>query len=268
MLTHIITRFSIYDYSYLNFNQKTEEEYKNILFNPNRLSYKFNSFEKITLQSVLNQTNQNYIWDIYTSIYLPENYKKKLLELINKYNKISGEIYREKNKDYLLFQSEKINNSYRSNKIQIIFIESFEEFNRKYIYYSKYCTVRLDDDDGLSPYFIESLNKYKNHDKVIISHVNGTTITMKNNKIIYGSDVSRKNNSQGLCAIGMNIYMCGNHNKVSNKYNVIYDYTPNMYLLHCSKFTVTSRKFTTLSPPVVPPFPLACISCSYENTIV
>ena len=56
------------------------EEYKSYLFSKERLDYKFNSFEKITLPSIVSKTDDNYIWVIYTSEYLPIEYQNILLE--------------------------------------------------------------------------------------------------------------------------------------------------------------------------------------------
>ena len=60
----IITRFSIYD---LNLNLL--EEQINHIFSLKRLKFKFESFERITLPSVINQTNQNYTYLIFSSIF-------------------------------------------------------------------------------------------------------------------------------------------------------------------------------------------------------
>jgi hypothetical protein len=72
-------------------------------------------------------------------------------------------------------------------------------------------------------------------------------VTLNNkscDKIISGKKISRLNNAQGLCAIGMNIYSCGNHTKVAEKYKVIYDNAPDMYLVNCDEqYTDTKRKF-------------------------
>jgi len=150
-------------------------EYKETLFNENRLEYKFKSFELITLPSMINQTNQNFIWYIYASIYLPEKYKERLLNLTKNYE-----------------------------NIKCLFIESFKEFNKfdyKNMNY-KYCTVRLDDDDGLNNTFIEKLNKYENEEKhTFISFQNGIKCTIEGDKVVYGDKVYIPNAAQGLAAI-------------------------------------------------------------------
>ena len=54
---------------------------------------------------------------------------------------------------------------------------------------------------------------------------------------------NQRNIAVGLCAINMNIYDCGNHTKVHNKYSVIYDKTPDMYYINCGEFCYSGRKF-------------------------
>jgi len=219
MKTYIITRFSILDYDHKQYrltrNEKNFHQYKEKLFSKERMEEKFNTFEKITLPSVINQTNQNYLWEIYASEYMSNEYKNRLLNITKNYH-----------------------------NIKIYFIKSFKEFNKTEITCHQYCTLRLDDDDALNPTFIEKLQKYKNQNNSIISFPRGQKITIKNNEIIYGDKTNIKKIAIGLCGIGMNIYNCGDHTKVDQKYNIIYDNTPNMYLIYCSKNTDTSREFT------------------------
>ena len=218
MLVYFITRFSIFDINYKGFiltrNATSIEKYKSTLFSEKRLQYKFESFEKITLPGIVNQTNSNYIWEIYASTYLPIKYKKRLLEITKKYK-----------------------------QIKIFFIDSFENFNNSDKINDKYCTVRLDDDDGLNINYVEIIQKYKNENNTIISFSYGKLCTINEGKIIYGKEIMKKNNAQGLCAIGMNIHDCGDHTKVGRKYKVIDDSTPFMYLLNCSVFCDTKRIF-------------------------
>lgn len=218
MLVYFITRFSIFDYNFKGYQitkMSSIEKYKSYLFSKKRLDYKFNSFENITLPSIVSQTDNNYIWEIYTSEYLPIEYKNRLLASTNKYK-----------------------------NIKIFYIKSFKEFNKSDKIKDKYCTVRLDDDDGLNKNFVKILQRYKGKTKEIISFTKGKKCTLLNNKIIYGENVEYKNNAQGLCAIDMNIYNCGNHVKVDKKFKVTYDMTPDMYLVNCGNFCDSKRKFT------------------------
>jgi hypothetical protein len=216
MITHIITRFSILDYDFKGFwiSKKIDKEtYSERLFSSKRLDYKFTSFEKITLPSILNQTNQSYVWHIYASEYLPEIYKKKLMELTKPHA-----------------------------SIHIYYIKTFKEFNTLH-FEDNYCTMRLDDDDGLSPNFIENLQKYKNERNTIVSCPNGNHVKIENDQVVIGEKIISPNAALGLCAIGMNIYHCGNHMKVAEKFKVIYDNTPKMFLLNANENCDTERKF-------------------------
>jgi hypothetical protein len=216
MITHIITRFSILDYDFKGYKLTTKldkDTYYKTLFSSERLDYKFKSFEMITLPSILNQTNQNYIWHIYTSEYLPNVYKEKLMNITNQHK-----------------------------SIRVYYIKSFKEFNN-ITFNDDYCTMRLDDDDGLSPQFIENLQQYKNKSNTIISHPNGKYVTIQDDKVVIGKTVSLPNCALGLCAIGMNIHECGNHTKVAEKFSVIYDNTPDMYMINANIHCDSSRKF-------------------------
>ena len=225
MLTYFITRFSIFDYKCKSFRMTqdmTFSVYKRKLFDEKRMEYKFESFEKITLPSIVNQTNKNYIWEIYSSTFLPSEYKKRLLRDTKKYK-----------------------------NIKLFFINSFEEFflRMKELPYGKidkYCTVRLDDDDGLSNNYIEKVNQYSEKTGSVISFPNGQFVTIENSLIKYGRRHSKLNNAQGLCAIGMNIFNLGRHKKIHEKKEVkevIYNFTPDMYLVNCGIFCDTQRKF-------------------------
>ena len=218
MKVYILTRFSIYDPATRSFQMARGEQdkYKSILFDPKRLDYKLKSFEKITLPSVVNQTNKNYKWYIFASSYLPEQYKKRLCQLTKKYS-----------------------------RIQCKFIPSFKEFNqwKPEPNVSSYCTIRLDDDDGLHTSFFQQLQKYKKYNKCIVSFPMGKRVSIQNGNIKYGSVYKARNIAIGLCAIGMNIYHCGEHTKVHQKYKVFYNNTPRMYLINCSPYCDTKRGF-------------------------
>ena len=218
---YIITRFSILDYTFKGYRlskDKTEEDYKNILFDKNRLDFKFNVFEKMTLSSIMNQTNNNYTWLIYTSIYLPDEYKNKLINLV------------------------------KTNKnIKIIYVNTFDEFLNdinKQIKHDEYTTIRLDDDDGLNNRFIETLNNYNYNDmkNKILSFLKGKKFKVDNN-IIYGDNINYSNIALGLTAFNMNIYECGHHKKINNKYDVIYNNDiEEAYYICCSEYCDTKRK--------------------------
>lgn len=224
----IITRFSIFDCNDNSWELKKKTSgcslLKNKLFDHHRLETKLNAFKQITYKSLTNQTNQNFIWLIYISNIFPEKYLKIMRDIIN--------------------------SSHIRNKIKLIPVQNMTEFRynstlqlRKISPSGHFISVRLDDDDGLSSTFLSTLIKYKDKSKHIISFPKGINVTLKNNQVIYGSEIVFKKIALGLSAVNMNIYSCGSHTKVDQKYPVIYDYSNKSYYLFCSDKTDTKREF-------------------------
>jgi len=229
MYHYIITRFSVFDNNFKGFvitNMNNNiNEYKENLFSEERLNYKFNTFELMTIPSINNQIDTNYIWLIYTSNLLPEKYKNRL-------NNIT------KNND----------------KIKILYINSIQELwddIKNHIIHTNYTTIRLDDDDGLNPLYLKTLNDY-NYEETknsIVSFTNGIKFTLLLNKnekekieIIYGEEIYYPKNAIGMTAFGINIFECGNHTKVDEKYNIIYNNMKDAYYICCSNFCDTKRE--------------------------
>jgi len=226
----LITRFSILDcdtesFRLTKYTNKCHD-IKKKLFNKTRLENKFMAFKNITYPSIAHQTYKNYEWWIFTSDMLPPEYLR-LLENI-------------------------ITSSYTTiNKIKIIPVKNMSSFFKltdmklkKVSKKTNYISLRIDDDDGLSPYFLKNLIKYKDKSGSIISFPNGMKVKIENGKIVFGEKTKSKNiASAGLAAVNKNIYKCGNHTKVDKKYNVIYDNLENAYIQFCSEFTDTKRKF-------------------------
>jgi len=217
---YIITRFSILDVNTDKFiltRTNTKEEIINILFDNNRLNFKFSVFDKMTYPSIINQTYKNYVWLIFASAYLPEEYKIKL-------------------------------NKYTRKQIKIIYVKNFQDMDtyleKQLQDVNNYTTIRLDDDDGLCNTYLEELNKYKNNNNCIISFPNGIKFKLIDNQIIYGLKSIFKKNAQGMTAINFNIFNAGNHMLVDKKYNVIYDNYEDAYFLCCSEYCDTKRNFT------------------------
>jgi hypothetical protein len=219
MKTYIITRFSIFDYKNNSFKitqGRSRNAYKSKLFSPRRLRFKFKVFEKMTLPSVINQTNKDWIWYIYSSAFLPEEFKERLKKITEPYK-----------------------------QIRCKFIESFDEFrftpdkeDR-----NSYCTMRLDDDDGINKCFVEKLQKYENYSKFIITHKRGITFSIENDNIEYGKRISYRLGGVGLTAIGMNIYNCGHHMKIGENFKtkIKCDDTEEMFYLCCSDYCDSGR---------------------------
>lgn len=222
MKTYIITRFSIFDPESRSWvltrdNQTNPDRLKELLFNPNRLNEKFWTFENITYYSVVNQKNSNYLWLIYISNELPPEYKNRIKKIEN-------------------------------DNIKIIEVKSQSEFFKhtiNYKYEKNFSTVRLDDDDGLNLNFIDIVNTYyQENSNDILSFPNGILITKKDNNLYQENQKKHlKKIAVGLSMFNHNIYNCGNHTELDKNFNVIYDNTPDMYLLYASDNCDTKRKF-------------------------
>lgn len=219
VLTHyIITRFSILDPTFKGFKltrEHSRKEVEAILFSKERLEFKFAVFEKMTLPSIINQTYKNYIWLIYTSTYLPQKYKERLEKHANK-------------------------------QIKIIYVSGFEEFNNDrtatFNTLSEYTTLRLDDDDGLCPTFLETINRYEGMKGKILTAPHGVKFQVHENAIVFGNAILQMYAAQGLAAIGFDIFNAGNHTTVQERFDVV---TINdiHYYVCCSEFCDTKRKF-------------------------
>jgi hypothetical protein len=210
---YIFTRFSILDEKCKGFRMNL----KDYLFSRDRLNFKFMVFDKMTYPSIINQTYTNYEWIIYTSNYLPNFYKTKL-------------------------------EKYKTNNIYILYVDSIKEMRNSTEDIlkdkSNYTSMRLDDDDGLCPEFLENINKYSDKKNRVISFPNGIRYTIDNNSnIIFGSKMNKLKLALGLTAIEFNIFSAGHHRKVDEKYEVIYDNTSGSYFVCCSEFCDTKRKF-------------------------
>ena len=83
MLKHfIVTRFNIQFQCY--FDNKN----KSLICDDNWLKYRFDLFENICLPSVLNQTNQNFLWLIFFDTDTPEKFKSNIYEYVKIYPKL------------------------------------------------------------------------------------------------------------------------------------------------------------------------------------
>jgi hypothetical protein len=222
MKTYIITRFSILDTKsdswVITRENKNIDVLKNKLFSEERLSEKIWTLKNITYKSLISQINKNYQWLIYTSKELPMDYKSELYSLEN-------------------------------NQIKIIEVEDQSDFFKKirdYDYGDEYSTVRLDDDDGLNPLFVEKINQIykKNKEYKIVSFPKGLKITNIDEKLyVEKEDFYYKKIALGLTMFNGNIYLLGNHTKINESFNILYDETPDMYLIFSSENCDTKRKF-------------------------
>ena len=216
---YILTRFSVVGggklHEYFGVKSRRNNNMAKFLFDQERMEKKFHVFHNVTLPSIKKQTDTNFTWLIYSSDKLPQEYKDRLLQ-------------------------------YRNDKIHIIFVKNFKEMysdSRKQLEGKKnYSTTRLDDDDGLHPKFLESLNKYDSNPQHIISFPRGQKIKRVKDKYVIKGDVNYKKIATGLSAIDMNIFSTGNHLKVDDKYPVIYDSLKDAYIVFCAPFAKSTRR--------------------------
>jgi hypothetical protein len=217
---YIVTRFSVLDGKaninpYFGVKTRKNSNMAKFLFTSKRMEEKFHIFDAITVPSIKEQTDTNFTWLIYSSTSLPEEYKKRLLE-------------------------------YKDSNIHIKFVKNFGEMYsdmRKQLKGKKnYSTTRLDDDDGLSPHFLETLNKYESNENHIISFPHGKKIKRVKNAYVTKGEVNYKKIATGLSAIDMNIFSMGNHLEVNGKNPIIYDSLKDAYSVFCAPFAKNTRR--------------------------
>lgn len=212
------TRFSIYDPTTKGFRCVKQNDYFEYLFSKERLEKKFVIFEKLTVPSVANQTQQNWNWHIFTSHYLPVQYIVRLEQLTENHP-----------------------------NIHVHFVQDMKDFrqlaHKIQQQYPHFASVRLDDDDGLSPDYVNILSTFEHEKSKFISFPNGQLVTLdKNDNIIYGEKIHYKRNAFGLAAINFNVFSC-NHTKIHQFYDVIYPENKDMFFAFCSDVCDTKRKF-------------------------
>jgi hypothetical protein len=215
---YIITRFSVLDKNAsINpyFTRKAKTNIKSYLFNDDRLQEKFFIFNHVTYPSIINQTTNNYTWLIYSSSFLPEKYKKMLMEI-------------------------------NGGKIKVIFVDNFKEMNEdietRIEKRESFSTTRLDDDDGLHPDFLKTINKYSHKKGKVISLPNGVRIKRKGGEILKYGKTRYKKIATGMTGIGFNIHEITNHLRADARHGIIYDNMKDAYLVYCAKTAQNSRR--------------------------
>jgi hypothetical protein len=193
--------------------RRSKSNIKNALFNTARLDNKFALFDKMTYPSVKNQTYKHFTWLIYASPQLPAAYKSKL-------------------------------EKYEGPNIKIIYVNNFKEMDadiKAQIKAESFTTIRLDDDDGLHPEYLEMLNKYESEKGAIISAPHGRWYRLRDGEVQIRKRINQKNLALGLAAVGFNIHKAGNHMTVHEKHRVIYDNMPDAFVRSCSALSNTQQ---------------------------
>lgn len=173
------------------------------MHNEARLAHKFNVFEKVTKPSVLTQTDEDFQWHIFAGEFL------------------KGKLQCEDTRMVLHYVTAK-------------------DFHKKCSEIATGITsIRLDDDDGISPFLLERLDRYS---EGVISFPRGRQFKVQDGDIVF-SDIPtvQPNVSAGMARINGDIHECGNHALVPTKYNVVYDDLEDAYYQCCSEFCYTNR---------------------------
>lgn len=190
------------------------KEYQEKLFEPARLKNREEIFERITLPSLTNifdnkPEDVEFVVHILTSIGLPEENKKFLNQIEEKYSFIKVSYYT---------PEEANTRSYFTNYIK----NNVEEKD-------VYASVRLDDDDALSLDWFNKILDYMNpaFNGFVVSLCSGlaVSITSHDYKIDKISAYKYRFIALGMTYIGVktkaasiSVYGCGNHTKTDDKY--------------------------------------------------
>jgi len=179
------------------------------------MEMQFKYFERMPLSTLLQQSNNDWKWHIYTSIDLPQKFRERLEELT------------------------------KDSRITIFYISSFKEFNKFENFESPYATVRLDGDDGLNSNFVETLQTFRENNKEIISFPYGKYFRINSNDQLEWKDGDEfwPNIACGLTAINFNIYNAGDHSQVNLHYKTHYVNLKNMWYVAASGISDTGRAF-------------------------
>ncbi len=152
----LITRFNL---RYKNW-QMTKNDEK--IQTEEWLRHRFELFESYCLPSVINQSNQNFIWYVYFDISTPDFYRKKVSDIAEKYPNL---------RPFYLDGREGLEDS-------VICEITNEIKNEAFI-----ITSRLDNDDIIHQDFIQSIqNSFRPVDKTVIDLREGYQVTIGRNK--------------------------------------------------------------------------------------
>lgn len=228
----IFTRFSLYfpqsnAWRLTRDLKHSDDAYRNTLFSEQRLQAKLRQFKTLTARSVGAFSPAHDIWWIIAiSSQLPQNYKHELQTLTYTLKPIRLQIKEVDTKEKFETLRKQVLNHMHAKK-------------------HVFATVRLDDDDALAPHYPDVLSKYSNlAPGTIVSFPNGRLYKESRcGNIVVSKPVEKKNAPLGLARINDDVY-CGNSRILSNLgYSVVYDNTPDMFLLCCGDTTDNRRKF-------------------------
>jgi len=199
------------------------EQYRAALFSPARLNAKFQMFEKVTLPSVMAQTSRAFDWHIFTAEALPAPFLARLRTVTAPYA------------THITIHTVDGMKSFRSgvNEICEGLKARFGEIG--------FATSRLDDDDGVGPRIVERLSDPKYKPGTVVLFAKGKRFIMENGLPKDGRQEDRPPASTSSI-IGGNIYACGNHKTLHERFPTEIDHTPDMFMLGCGDVCDTHRR--------------------------
>ncbi len=172
---YIITRFSL---NIKGLNSIWPND-KNQVFDENRLKERFDIFVKITLPSVICQTNHNFTWIILIDPLLPINWSKRLREICKPYPNFKIIVHDWK---------QAISHNY--------WLKYFETEKSEYV-----ITTRLDDDDSIASFIVNSIQS-QIEDKYIYKFITFRNGILSENDIKFNFPYP---SNKGGIAIGMSL---------------------------------------------------------------
>jgi hypothetical protein len=222
MKIYILTRFSTPCWPLLSVFRWSKElypkrfpnkgAYNKWLYDEKRLQKRMEIFEAITKYSIQSQTYDNYEWIFYIGKGLPSKYKDYISE-INKSKLIVTDNY--KDIDYENFNSSK----------------------------EDYISIRLDDDDGLHPTYLEKIKDFNKPNEIIAPLYGQYFNLLKDGKI----QAHSMNNKNGIkaCGVGVcnkNIHTLKNHSKFHERFPINFIEDKKMFFVSVGEHTSVNRK--------------------------
>jgi hypothetical protein len=200
-------------------------EYRAALFHPSRLAAKFQMFEKMTLPSILSQTQRTFHLHLFTAESLPAPWMTRLGNLVAPY------------KSHVTIHKVDGMKSFRREVNRIC-----EELKERYGE-NGFATTRLDDDDGVGPRFVERLSDPRYGAGSVVLFSKGKRYIMDRN-VPRVTRLDERTGGPGSSIIGGNIYACGHHKTLHERFPTHIDETPDMFMLGCGDVCDTHRKAT------------------------
>jgi hypothetical protein len=188
-------------------------EYHSWLYDEKRIEKRLEFFETITKYSIERQTYDNYEWIFYIGRGLPSKYKDHLSKI---------------------------------NKSKLFIIEKYKDINYENFNSSQepYISIRLDDDDGLHPEYLEKIKDFDKPNEIIAPFY-GKYFNLLEDGKIQAHSVNNKHTIKacGVGAYNKNIHCLSNHTKFRKKFPINFIENKDMFFVSVGEHTSVGRKF-------------------------